>query len=326
VRGEFAKTFLDSSGNPSRGIFAAYLKEVGGSVKVNLNATRRSEVASSFKSLHLLHSMRRVAAGTDTLASAFNYYEYDPVKGKDACPDPSKEIAANLRTNYNFEQGLDQMMSISDNRTTRGTVIRYGGFAPFNTTASSLGLTGTTLRHNIGCAYYNLVTGKYTPATLRNDTTAADLSRIYEGVWDSTLLSNTNSARAEFPRVGESRAAVSARRCRRSSTRKRPSSASRRGRGQLRQPGAHWGKGGSYGTCLPDASERAEGHHPLGHRPDPPADQGGGPSRSTAPTRSHASSRTRRCRTGATRSRRPTATPTAPVVERAVPSTRSAPR
>jgi beta-lactamase class A len=222
-------------------------------VKVNLNSARRSETASSFKSLHLLHSMRRVAAGLDTLGSSFVYYEYDPVKGKDACPDPSLETAANDRFNYNFEGGLDQMMSISDNRTTRGVVLRYGGFAPLNATAGATGLTGTTLRHNIGCAYRNLSTGKYEPDTRRNDTTAADLARIYEGVWDSTLLSEVNSARTEFlesanPGNGVSSALQAI----------INDEAAKLGKasiaGSFGSLVRTWGKGGSYGTCLPDAN------------------------------------------------------------------------
>jgi beta-lactamase class A len=253
MRNEFAKTFLDANGNPTRGIFEAYLKQVGGTVKVNLNEARRAETASSLKSLHLLHAMRRVAAGTDTLASAFNYYEYDVTRGKDACPDPALETAGNLRTNYNFEKGLDEMMRISDNRTTRGTVIRYGGFGPFNTTASTLGLTRTTMRHNIGCAYRNLATGKYDPASRRNDTTAADLARIYEIVWNGTGLSNTNNARTEFlesanPRTGATagvQAIIN-------------DEANKLGKGAIAaQFGAlvkSWGKGGSYGTCLPNAA------------------------------------------------------------------------
>ncbi|WP_280151555.1 serine hydrolase [Piscinibacter sp. XHJ-5] len=254
MRSEFAKTFLDANGNPTRGIFAAYLKQVGGSVKVDLNSTRRSETASSFKSVHLLHSMRRVAAGTDFLNTGFTYYEYDPVKGKDACPDPSLETLANRRTNYIFETGLDQMMSISDNRTTRGVVLRYGGFAPINTTASAAGLTGTTLRHNIGCAYRNLTTGKFEPATRRNDTTAADLSRIYEGVWSSTLLTNTHSARDEFlesanPGNGVSAALQTI--INQEAAKLGKSSAIAASFGSLVRS---WGKGGSYGTCLPDAN------------------------------------------------------------------------
>lgn len=253
MRDVFGATFLDSNGNPTRGIFQGYLKQVGGSVKVDLNSGRRAETASALKSLHLLHAMKRVEAGTDTLASAFTYYEYDLAAGKDACPDPAKETAANRRTNYNFETGLDEMMRISDNRTTRGTVLRYGGFSPFNTTAGNSGMPGTTMRHNIGCAYYNLATGKYTPTTLRNDTTAADLARIYEGVWNSSLLGNTNNARTEFlesanPKTGagsglqaiinEEAAAAG-------------KSAIAAQFGSLVQS---YSKGGSYGTCLPNSN------------------------------------------------------------------------
>ncbi|HSV70140.1 MAG TPA: serine hydrolase [Methylibium sp.] len=258
MRGVFGTTFLDSSGNPTRGIFEAYLKQVGstlsnGSVRVNLNGARRAETASSLKSLHLLHAMRRVQAGTDTLASAFNYYDYvsgDLETRKNACPNPTLETAGNLRTNYNFETGLDQMMAISDNRTTRGTVIRYGGFAPFNTTASTLGLTSTTLRHNIGCAYRNLAAGTYTPNTLRNDTSAADLARIYEGVWNSAFLTSTNSARTEFlesanPGTGASSALQTIINQEAASLGKSAIAAEFGSRVRT------YGKGGSYGTCLP---------------------------------------------------------------------------
>lgn len=253
MRSLLGQTFLDANGNPTRGIFESYLKQVNGAVKVDLNSSRRAETASSLKSLHLLHSMKQVQLGLDTLPSAFTYYEYDANAGSDACPDPSKETAANKRTNYNFETGLDEMMRISDNRTTRGTVIRYGGFTPFNTTATNSGMTGTTMRHNIGCAYWNFTTGKYDPATRRNDTTAADLARIYEGVWNSTLLNNTNSARTEFLEsanpssgVGSALQAII-----NDEAAKLGKSAIAAQFGSLVRT---WSKGGSYGTCLPDAN------------------------------------------------------------------------
>ena len=73
------------------------------------------------------------------------------------------------------------MMGISDNRTTRGTVIRYGGFAPFNTTAS----TGGPDRHDAAPQHRLRLpqpgTGKYEPTTRRNDTTAADLGPHLRG-------------------------------------------------------------------------------------------------------------------------------------------------
>jgi beta-lactamase class A len=253
MRGVFGQTFLDGNGNPTRGIFEAYLKQVGGSVKVNLNSSRRAETASSLKSLHLLHSMRRVQAGTDFLSSAFSYYEYDPVVGSNACPNPALETSGNLRTNYNFEKGLDEMMSISDNRTTRGVVLRYGGFAPLNATAAAVGLTGTTVRHNIGCAYFNLTTNKYDPANRRNDTTASDLARIYEGVWLSSFVNNTNSARTEFLESANPGTGVG-------SGLQNIINQEAAAQGKLAIAASfgslvrRWGKGGSYGTCLPDSN------------------------------------------------------------------------
>ena len=253
MRDLLGKTFLDANGNPTKGIFESYLKQVSGPVKVDLNGGRRAETASSLKSLHLLHSMKQVEAGNDALNTAFVYYQYDVNAGKDACPDPAKEIPANQMNKYNFETGLDEMMRISDNRTTRGTVLRYGGFTPFNSTAIASGLTGTTLRHNIGCAYWNFTTGKYDPTNRRNDTTAADLAHIYEGVWNSTLLNNTNSARSEFlesanPKTGASSALQV---IINDEAAKLGKSAIAAQFGSLIKT---WGKGGSYGTCLPDAN------------------------------------------------------------------------
>jgi hypothetical protein len=253
MRAVFGQSFLDANGNPTRGIFEAYLKQVGGSVKVNLNGSRRAETASSLKTLHLLHSMRRIQAGTDTLGSAFVYYQYDPVAGKDACPNPALETSANLRTNYNFEKGLDEMMSISDNRTTRGVVLRYGGFGPLNATAAWAGLTGTTVRHNIGCAYFNLTTNKFDPANRRNDTTASDLARMYEGVWSSGFLNSVNNARAEFLESANPGTGVGAglQNIINQEAAALGKSAIAATFGSLVRS---WGKGGSYGTCLPDSN------------------------------------------------------------------------
>lgn len=253
IRNVFAERFLDANGNPTRGIFEAYLKQVSSSVLVDLNSARSAETASSLKSLHLLHAMRRVQAGTDSLSSSFVYYDY--ISGtlndrKNACPDPAKETLANRRTNYNLETGLDEMMRISDNRTTRGVVLRYG-FFPINATADAAGMVGTQLRHNIGCAYFNLDTDQYDLGR-RNDTTAADLARIYEGVWNSSLLSGT--ARTEFLESANPATGLAA-----SSALQQIINQEAAAQGKLAIAddfGAlvqRWGKGGSYGTCLPDA-------------------------------------------------------------------------
>jgi hypothetical protein len=253
MRNVYGKTFLDGNGNPTRGIFAAHLKQVGGSTLVNLNNARQAETASALKALHLLHGMKQVQLGTTTLGSAFTYYEYSASAGKDACPDPSLESNANKRTNYNFEKGLDEMMSISDNRTTRGVVLRYG-MSAINATGAAAGLSGTAIRHNIGCAYRNLSNGKYDPPNLRNNTTAADLARIYESVWLSSSLNSTNSARAEFlesanPRNGAYDSLQAIINAEAAALGKSSTVATQFGAAVKR-----WSKGGSYGTCLPNSA------------------------------------------------------------------------
>lgn len=265
MRGHYA-LLIDADQNP-RGIFQSYLKEVDGPVLVNLNGKRRAETASALKVLHLLHTMKQVQAGTDWLSSTnFVYYNYDdgsygltdPWK---RCPIPAQENAGSWNEVVTtLEWGVDQMMDISDNRTTRGVVLRYGGsFAPFNATAAAAGLTGTTLRHDIGCAYVDLDTNPYTyaPATKRNETTAADLAKIYEGVWTGRLLPSGSPARREFLEsaysgtgatdqvqaiIDEEAAALG-------------KSAIAQRFGALVKT---WGKGGTYNTCLGDAADMTQ--------------------------------------------------------------------
>ena len=241
--------FWGASDEP-RGVFSAYLKQVAGPVLIDFNAQRRAETASALKVLHLLHAMRQVQNNLDALASDnFRYFDYRDGSDnlpKDRCPFSAQEDNPLTST---LEWGLDRMMDDSDNRTTRGVVLRYGGFAPINATAAWAGLAGTTLRHNIGCGYFEPSTSRYTPATLRNDTTAADLASIYEGVWRSQLLGADNGARREFLEsvsagtgVGGKLFAII------------QEEATRMGKLTIASPFAalvkRWGKGGSYGTCL----------------------------------------------------------------------------
>lgn len=247
IRSVFAERFLDTSGNPTRGIFEAYLKRVSSTVEVDLNSSRSAEVASSLKVLHLLHTLRT----SDSLTSPFVYYDYRTgtfEERKNACPNPSLETAVNMRTNYNLETGVDEMMRISDNRTTRGIVLRYG-MPAINSTADVIGMVGTQLRHNIGCAYSNPSTGLYT-TNLRNDTTAADLARIYEGVWTSSFLTGTR--RSEFFESANPGSGAS-------TDLQQIIDAEAQAQGKLAVAAnfgsliRSWGKGGSYGTCLPNS-------------------------------------------------------------------------
>ena len=250
--------FWDPSYNP-RGIFSAYLKEVAGPVRIDFNAQRRAETASSLKVLHLLHAMRQVQLNLDALASDnFRYYDYwdgSENEPKDRCPSSAEE-GGGRGTLTTLEWGLDRMMDDSDNRTTRGVVLRYGGFDPINATAAWAGLSGTTLRHNIGCAYFDPITSRYKPQTLRNDTTAEDLAKVFEGVWRSQLLTATNGARREFLESTRSGGAGGA------LTAIIFQEAERIGRPYAAAPFANlvkrWGKGGNYTTCLGLASDTTQ--------------------------------------------------------------------
>jgi hypothetical protein len=263
MRGHY-DAFIDEYQNP-KGIFEAYLKELDGPVLINLNGQRRAETASALKVLHLLHAMKQVHAGLDFMgADNFVYYNSDYADApvfKDRCPIPSQENTGSWNYNVStLEWGLDQMMDVSDNRTTRGVVLRYGGsFAPFNATAAAAGLTGTTLRHDIGCGYLDQSTSPYTfsPATQRNETTMADLARIYEGVWAGRLLGSNTLARREFLEsaltgvratdevqaiIDEEAAALG-------------KSAIAAEFGALVQT---WGKGGKYDVCMGDPSDATQ--------------------------------------------------------------------
>lgn len=185
VRQKFLEAFLDSEGLPL-GITQSHLRRVDtGQVLVSFNDSRRAESASAIKALHLLHASRLVDAG-DPIDSRLTYYNYATGSMYD-CPDPRYEgpgqgVITSLRS------GLQRMMLDSDNRMARAVVLRDGGFGAMNTTATVASMTDTIVRHNDGCAYLDPIEGRYSPATLRNDTTASDLARLWASAHDGTVL------------------------------------------------------------------------------------------------------------------------------------------
>ena len=146
------------------------------------------------------------------------------------------------------------MMDNSDNRTTRGVVLRYGGFAPLNATAAAAQLTSTTLRHNIGCAYWDPQAEQYKPSTLRNDTSAADLAAIWMGVQKGTLLPKNSLGRTKFLELGNPKSGASeelqAIINQEAAALGIPASEAARFGSRVKT----WGKSGDYGTCLPGAN------------------------------------------------------------------------
>jgi hypothetical protein len=157
-----------------------------------LQPTRQFEPASAIKAVMNLAVMRRVQAGTDSLSSPFTYYNY-PNGGtfantKDACTVGTDEIAANVRSST-LDAGKDRMMSVSDNPTTRGVILRYGLQAIRDTARLTAGMSSTTINQDHpGCGWSE---GK------KNETTLTDLGRLYEGVENGSLL-GTGSFRTEF--------------------------------------------------------------------------------------------------------------------------------
>ncbi|WP_165945216.1 serine hydrolase [Micromonospora sp. KC723] len=184
-----APAYTDANGLPTAD-FGFYLKRIGGSQSAGLQTTLQYEPASSIKAVHNLTVMRSVRSG-EQLNASFTYYNYpnSPFwpNTKDACPIPADEVTAN-RVTSTLDFGKDNMMSISDNRTTRGVVLRYG-LGTVQSAAIAAGMTSTTINQDqIGCAFLG---GK------RNFTTLVDMGRLYEGVEDGTLL-DAGQFRTEF--------------------------------------------------------------------------------------------------------------------------------
>ena len=167
----------------SGGSYGIYLKRVGGSTVVNLQGSTVFEPASTIKVLHHLHTMREVASGPDTLSSTFYYYvKPGDTTNKDVCPNAAWESSLANRRTTTIQDGLNKMMQVSDNRTTRGVVLKYG-FPALNALADTIGMTATNLAQNVGCGLNN---------GLRNDLTLVDAGKLYEGVSNGSLISGSD--------------------------------------------------------------------------------------------------------------------------------------
>jgi len=212
IRGAFGEALVKGNGLPN-GQWGAYLKRLGFTSSISLNGTRRFEPASAIKAVHNLAMMLRIQSGPTTLSTPLTYYlypsdtqfdsGYNQQKGltPNACPNPADETTANdVASTVNF--GKDNMMSVSDNRTTRAIALF---FATDTSSQTARGVSGTAAiesiavnnaqmtdtfidQDRIGCGYVN---------SRRNQTTLADLGKLYERVRNGTLL-GTGVHRTEF--------------------------------------------------------------------------------------------------------------------------------
>ena len=158
------------------GSWGFYLKRVDGSTLASLESGLGFEPASSLKVLYHLKTIRSEQAGSAHDSDSITYH-YDPANPTNAgiCPD---NYASTSTANLKYAD--TQMMQNSDNRMTKGILDHFGKSAMLSL-ASSILMTSTAINHDIGCP----------TSTTHNQTTLSDLSRVYNGVDDGTLVTNS---------------------------------------------------------------------------------------------------------------------------------------
>lgn len=176
------------------GTTGLYLKEVGGPVIAAKNETFAFEPASTIKVLLHLYAHTQLQAGNVLPNTQVTLYS----GANTSCPS-----GASVLGTENLTSSLGKMMRVSDNPATRAQHELWTvdpGWAPFLST--TLGLGQTLFPDIIGCQ-----TG--TPVD-DNRTSLTDLGIMYEGVADSSLLSdpwrqsfyNLMSGREQFQMFG----------------------------------------------------------------------------------------------------------------------------
>ncbi|HUR48070.1 MAG TPA: serine hydrolase [Acidimicrobiales bacterium] len=183
--GRLQAIYDDSMAGSVGGTGGFYLKAVGGPVLLDSNETYVHDPASAIKVLGHLHAMREVQAGRDDLWGSFTSFRYpssrnsggDP-SSPNLCPAAEDEVQANRETEP-LQFGLAKMMQVSDNRATRGVVLRYG-LPALNALAKSLGMSQTKWDQDlVGCGY---------EGDKRNALTPVDIGKLYEAVASGRVL------------------------------------------------------------------------------------------------------------------------------------------
>lgn len=155
------------------GTHGFYLKEVGGGQQAGLLQAKQFEPASSLKAFYHLKSIDAQESGVlDSAPITYRFNNMADPKDKDICPDNYATTATT-----DLRDADSRMMWNSDNRMTRGILEKYGKSSMLSL-ASSIGMTGTAINHNIGCA------------TPHNATTLSDLSKVYESFQNGSVVSD----------------------------------------------------------------------------------------------------------------------------------------
>ncbi len=123
------------------GDVGCFLERINGSELAALNASRQFEPASTMKTLHHVHAMRRVSLGLVQMGTNLNVF----TATSGSCPVDSNPVSEDLTV------VLRDMMENSDNNRTQA-VTAFFGENNINATATALGMGSTSLNHRIGCA------------------------------------------------------------------------------------------------------------------------------------------------------------------------------
>jgi hypothetical protein len=149
-----------------------YLRQIGGAVLAQQNETFVFEPASSIKAAAGLHAFRQVEAGTWALGNLVNVFQ--PPAAGSSCPGNTDVGDETLTV------ALQEMLWHSDNSRTRVIVDTFGR-ANVNATMTAVGMTDSSINHDIGCG-----------GPVPDQMTLVDAGVLYEGSADGTLIAAAN--------------------------------------------------------------------------------------------------------------------------------------
>ncbi|HEX5051228.1 MAG TPA: serine hydrolase [Planctomycetota bacterium] len=165
-----------------------WLQRMNGGNLANLNGDTVFEPASTMKTLHHVHAMRRVYLGLSLTTPLTVYSNYQSAGS--SCPIDTGPFSEQLQVVLNY------MMDASDNARTQA-IRAYFGESNINSTAAALGMTSTGLHHRIGCGAEAVANP--------NQITLRDLNTLHEQVVNGYLGSYRQMfydiMRNDFPEI-----------------------------------------------------------------------------------------------------------------------------
>ncbi len=159
------------------GQVGCWLERINGSNMANLNGDAVFEPASTMKTLHHVHAMRRVYLNAVSLTQLINVYTNYQSAGS-SCPVDSGPV------NQQLQDALRAMMENSDNARTQA-IRTYFGESNLNATAAALGMASTSSNHRLGC--------NNDAVANPNEITLRDLHTLHEAVANGYLGSQRDT-------------------------------------------------------------------------------------------------------------------------------------